>query len=646
MSILDRILGRAPSTGPQITATPRAGRAAAVQAPPAAIAAAPVRPAGEAPPEGLIRVYDQFGRTVQVGRESWRKDVLLPNLQASRDDPEALFQLIVGALNDDFAADALESARHLAANDPRPPRATALLGAVLLQLKDFAAARDVLERALARHADDPYLLANLARACAALGDEERAQKLIWLALSLDPNEEGSLNWLVTLAQARGGQQAVLDAYARAAALTGSWRAQLWLARNALERGDLAAALRLYEEILERANPTPADLLMQMSGDLGNRGHTQWLVQLTQPRFDPLIHGFLVGNNLLRAYIELGLLPEARKLLEQLYAQQRPDWREHLEFWEQKLDEAGKRYGEVTAPLEMVVMKLDEPIWARGVLGFEAMLPAKSAEAPRVHFVCGSGEVDEDTDGKVVSQPTNELGRLTRALPMFLAEEVHLRTSARTAFLLPWMKQGGFVLSARPWSREFLPADESPPDLVVFLHVNARVTPWRLDMRIERAQPEASPSVLTHRFHLASAGEDALALREDLLTHIGAMLRVDREAAELLSTPPPELLPGYLSALEQALAVGMAARQRGGVSFLYQERAILDHLFDVALHAPKLLRPRMLLVNALENQSRRRKDMVAEYLDKLALLQEQQALPPGPGADLVAQGVRTVREKAR
>ena len=63
--------------------------------------------------------------------------------------------------------------------------------------------------------------------------------------------------------------------------------------------------------------------------------------------------------------------------------------------------------------------------------------------------------------------------------MFLAEEMFLRTSARTAFLLPWMKQGGFILSARPWTTAFLPPDHTPPDLFVFLHVDARESPWLL-----------------------------------------------------------------------------------------------------------------------------------------------------------------------
>jgi tetratricopeptide (TPR) repeat protein len=479
-----------------------------------------------------------------------------------------------------------------------------------------------------------------------MGDEERAQALIWRALALEPNDENSLNWLISSTNARGGQDAVLAAYARVADLPGSWRAQLWLARNALERGDLGEATRLYEAALARANPTPADLLMQLSGDLGNRGHTELLVRLTQPRFDLAAHGFTVGNNLLRAYIDLGMLAEARKLLEQLYSQQRPDWREHLIVWEQKLDDAQKRYGEFKAPLDIVLMRLEQPVWARGVLGFDAVLPTKVASAPRIHFICGSGEAQEDTGGVVVSQPTNDLGRLARALPMLFAEEVYLRTHAKSAFLLPWMKQGGFILAARPWTRAFLPPDHTPPDLLVFLHIDARESPWLLKVTIENAQREATPVVFERAFALETAGRDVLALLNDLIPRLTILLALRREdAGAALAMPPPELLPAYLAGIEQALAIGLAARHAGGESFLHQERSIFDHLFDVALQGAELLRPRMLLVNALENETRRRPDIAREYLDKLALLQKQHVLPQSVGSGLVEKGVLSVVAKA-
>jgi len=643
MSIIDRILGRTPAEGPQIRAP---GKPAAPVTEMPATAISPISTTPNAA-EGVVRVYDQFGRAITIGREAWRRDVLLPNLAANRDNPDALYELVVSALNDDFATDVLESARWLADTDRDPQRGATVLGVVLLQIKDHDAARDVLERAIARHGENSYLLANLARAFAGLGDEQRAEALIWRALELDPNEATTLNWLIARLLAKGGQQAVLAAYARAATFPGSWRPQLWLAREALARGDLLGATALYEEALVRAQPVPADLLMQLSGDLGNRGHTDLLVRLTQQHFDVVTHGLTVGSNLLRAYLELSMFAEARKLLEQLYTQQRPDWRDQLNDWERKLDDAQKRYGEVSAPLDIVLMRLEQPVWARGVLGFDAVLPVKSASAPRIHFICGSGEASEDLGEKVVSQPTNDLGRLARALPMFLAEEMFLRTSARTTFLLPWMKQGGFILSARPWTRAFLPPDHTPPDLFVFLHVDARVSPWLLKVTIENAQRHAAAVVFEQAFTLETAGRDLLALLNDLLPRLTILLALRREDTETaLAMPPPELLPRYMAGLEQALAVGLAARQQGGADFLHQERSIFDHLFDVALEGAELLRPRMLLVNALENQARRRPDIVREYLDKLALLQQQHVLPAGAGSSLVEKGVNTVRQKAQ
>jgi hypothetical protein len=116
MSILDRILGRTPTAAPQISAqagksAPGApgGPAPVSGLPDVAISMQSAPPVPAARDEPVIRVYDQFGRTVSIGRETWRRDVLLPNLAANRDNPDALYDLVANALNDGFAADVLET---------------------------------------------------------------------------------------------------------------------------------------------------------------------------------------------------------------------------------------------------------------------------------------------------------------------------------------------------------------------------------------------------------------------------------------------------------------------------------------------------------------------------------------------------------
>jgi hypothetical protein len=307
------------------------------------------------------------------------------------------------------------------------------------------------------------------------------------------------------------------------------------------------------------------------------------------------------------------------------------------------DAAPRRPVELDQPLEIVVIKLDQPVWARGALGFEEILPRKATSAPRVQFVCGSGEAGDHEAGKVISQPTNELGQLSRALPMFLAEELYLRTNARASFLMPWLKQGGFVLSARHWTSAFVPPEHVPPDLMVFLHVDASAAPWLLRVTIENTQRQATPVVFERAFGQTSAGEDISALLNDVLSRLTILLALRREDAfPSLITPGQALLPNYLAALEQALAVGLAARHAGDETFLREDRFIFDHLLEVALQGKDLLRPRLLLVNALEYLSRRRKEIAREYLDKAASLQRTHALPLDAGGHLIERGLAIVR----
>jgi hypothetical protein len=72
MSIIDRILGRTPIEGPQIHAPGKPAVASpgpAAELPGVAANAPAAAPAVERVPasEGMIRVYDQFGRAVTLG---------------------------------------------------------------------------------------------------------------------------------------------------------------------------------------------------------------------------------------------------------------------------------------------------------------------------------------------------------------------------------------------------------------------------------------------------------------------------------------------------------------------------------------------------------------------------------------------------
>jgi hypothetical protein len=70
--------------------------------------------------------------------------------------------------------------------------------------------------------------------------------------------------------------------------------------------------------------------------LGADGYLAELIELTLPNFDLTFHGLQVGNNLIKAFLELGQIESAYNLVQKLYEQDRPDWKPTLAFWEQEI----------------------------------------------------------------------------------------------------------------------------------------------------------------------------------------------------------------------------------------------------------------------------------------------------------------------
>src|SRR5207248_6886788 len=131
-----------------------------------------------------------------------------------------------------------------------------------------------------------------------------------------PNLENGLLWWAALARESGGEDAYLGALAQIAAVPGSWRAQLWLARHRLDGADVEGAVQLYRSVLDRA-ADQSDALLMISGDLGNAGHVEEVFELVLPRYQPERHALSVGFNLLNASVQAGRRAEGEALLHRI-----------------------------------------------------------------------------------------------------------------------------------------------------------------------------------------------------------------------------------------------------------------------------------------------------------------------------------------
>lgn len=160
--------------------------------------------AGKEP--NLIQVFDKSGKPLYLTKEEWRTKVLPGMLSARWDNPEELYQVIVGTLQDGLPADVAEAAEHLYGIDPNRSRAVCAWASALLGMNQIDKAEQVLNSHIEQYGEEGYVVTNLAKVHAARNDYNRAEAILWHALELDPNQKMAVGWFAALANDRGGKE--------------------------------------------------------------------------------------------------------------------------------------------------------------------------------------------------------------------------------------------------------------------------------------------------------------------------------------------------------------------------------------------------------------------------------------------------------
>lgn len=580
----------------------------------------------------LIRVFDSYGREMFISREHWRKDVLPGSVEKAWNDPDQLYGIIFTALNDGFRSDVVSAAKQLYKIDPDRSRGTCVWAIVLKEEGRLDDSENVLRDYLKKYGEEGVIVTNLAKIYARRKDNAKAEELLWHALELDPNQDTGMGWYEVIHRERGGDAASQAALQRIAALPKSWRAQLWLARKALQSTQLDRALDYYRESLSRiGRPVPTDVLMQISGDLGNAAHLPELLALTEPLFDPTVHGIQVGNNLIKAHVDLGQLEAAKQIIERLYALKRPDWRETLSFWETEIaktniDSLPKIEGE-QPKISMLAIK--GPIWLNPKSPAAELFPAKSVDGPLIAFLGSTAELAADSN-RMQHQLTDAPGRMSRAFPLFLAEQVEFNTSATSVTLTPCLASGSraFVLSPIPWNDEdaadYARRDKSPCDYVVITHLNTKGVSWVAELRLVRTIDAKRVAQRRAEF-VPTTVETALPdLAHQLLMALSP--EVQRVSPpKLYQFPTDTQFRFYLLRLEQLLATRCSAMEGAPPDFLTGPREIIDGNIQLCLASKQSVPARLLLANTLLAMKHARPDVVDEFRDKLSLLRKEHPL---------------------
>lgn len=269
--------------------------------------------------------------------QAWRDNIFLPSLQEHWADPDELYRLIMSGLNDGFASDLLPAAEHLLTIDAMPERSHTVLGIALMKNGQLDAAEATLRAGLEKVGMSGILLLNLAKVFAERGDDARVDATLWQSLQTNPNLDNGLMWWLALRNEQGGDAGYVEGLHTAAALPGSWRAQLWLARHHLEQDDTTAARALHEQVLA-GSMFDRQALTMMSGDLGSHGLLAEMLELVGPVFDEHEHDPMTGLNLLRACQVLSKIKEGHALLSRMYALNLPPIKPYLDQFAQAFED--------------------------------------------------------------------------------------------------------------------------------------------------------------------------------------------------------------------------------------------------------------------------------------------------------------------
>lgn len=198
------------------------------------------------------------------------------------------------------------------------------------------------------------------------------------------------------------------------------------AREHLDKGDLPSGLMVYEQ-LAAAELLDGDALATISGDLGATGHLEALVEFVAPRYDPPVHGFPAGINLLQAYLHLRNDAAAQQLFDLIKTQPHGDIQDVIDGFHTALVQLRQeRAGINTQPIQPTkgvdigLVTISRPLFSYSVEDGEAKLPTKTGKERRIAFMplalSGSGV---PKDGLVPRE--HPLSDLVLGLPLVLAE---------------------------------------------------------------------------------------------------------------------------------------------------------------------------------------------------------------------------------
>ena len=356
-----------------------------------------------------------------------------------------------------------------------------------------------------------------------------------------------------------------------APVAGNVLARLKDAREALALKDRAGAMAIYEEVLGTAGDR-ADVLVTISGDLGVKGYTREIIELVAPRYDAQRHGPATGFNLLQAYLALRNPEPAQHVLDLLFALERPELEQRLLGFSNVIadmmlldSEEALAAAPGGAPDDDQARRIDlasisKPVWYYGLENLDGLLPVKEGKLRRVAFgqlaVLGLKDA-----GALTKQPEDELGRLSRGIPLWLAETLFFSANWTATTAVATLRREHYGLFGVEWApehiRQLVDNTEGGIDYVFTGALQQRNADYELVLRLWEVKKFRERKAFTVRWTPATADR---AMAEFHAQWRGFMEAAACPAGQGLAYSPPANVRDYVEALGAGLTLFLVEKQ--------------------------------------------------------------------------------------
>lgn len=327
------------------------------------------------------------------------------------------------------------------------------------------------------------------------------------------------------------------------------------ARAKLKAKDLPAALAIYEEVLASAADR-SDVMVTISADLGTNGHVQQIIELLAPRYDVEKHGAAAGINLLQAYLATRNPEAAQHLLDLLFSLQQPALETRLVGFSKAIAEMYVTEGEAEhlAPQtegekKISLVSISKPIWFYGLeTAAPHLLPRKEGRVRRLAFahLALPGLADP---AERAARPEDELTRLTRGFPLWLAETFASSNGYESIAAVGVMGQDHYALFPVEWTadnvRQLNDSVEGGLDYVVTGAVRNRNDDVELGVRIWEVKKFRELKAFTVRWTPATADAELGRFHELLRTYLEWSAPATSQG---LAYAPPAAAAAYVQGL--------------------------------------------------------------------------------------------------